>query len=211
MDGGQPRRPKLAYPRRRGIKNPSREAFLVETTTPLPYRRVVSANSAAIADLLNQIAYLVNRLKDTAAPPGPDRAEAEKPRGRREWKTGDVGYYVGKNGDSSIPICFGSCVIVNDPHCEPLAAGGEEELAVAPYPPRTTARSGELYFVSARDLSPEPPAELDPQGEIVPFPTKQPSQPQWDVKFVEGEGLQPAGWEPFAVTDRHIALRRRVQ
>lgn len=54
------------------------------------------------------------------------------------------------------------------------------------------------------------PSYLDPQGEIVPFPTK-PGQPRWDVKFVEGEGLQPAGWEPFAVTGQLIALRRRVQ
>lgn len=209
MAGGQGRRVKLAYPRRRGIKNPSREAFLVETPTPLPYRGNMSERSAAVSDLLNQIAYLVSRLKETAAPSGPDRAKAEKPGGRREWKTGDVGYYVGKEGDSSIPIRFGSCVVVNHRHCEPLE-DDEEQLAVALYPPRTPAGSGELYFVFARDLSPEPPAELDPQGEIVPFPAR-PGQPQWEVQFVEGDGVLPAGWEPFAVTDRHIALRRRVQ
>lgn len=48
MGGGQTEGAVLAYPRRRGIKNPSRETLLVETTTPLPYCGPVAKNNVSI-------------------------------------------------------------------------------------------------------------------------------------------------------------------
>lgn len=231
MDGGQPRRPKLAYPRRRGIKNPSREAFLVETTTPLPYRRRMANATLQASDLLALLHRLSSELKRgatlsrlTTYQPGddiftqhsdgqwianirvsyPEETKVEKPKDTRKWRwiTNEVGYFVGKDSHPAAPIPYGARVVVKG--YDPLAS----DWLLVCFPDK---RNDVPLSVRECDVAREQPAELDPQGEIIPFPTTKPSQPQWEVKFVQDDGVQPAGWEPFAVTDRHIALRRRVQ
>lgn len=129
-------------------------------------------------------------------------AGAEKPKDTRRWLANEVGYFVGEDSHPAAPIPYGARVVVKG--YDPLAS----DWLLVCFPDK---RNDVPLSVRACDVAREQPAELDPQGEIIPFPTAKLSQPQWEVKFVQDDGVQPAGWEPFAVTDRHIALRRRVQ
>lgn len=207
----------------------------METTTPLPYRGRMSENSAAVSDLLALLHFLSSELKRGATlsrlpnyqpgddiftrhPDGqwianirviypgslPEEAKVEKPTDTRKWRwiTNEVGYFVGKNSHPAAPIRYGDRVVVK---CYDSIA---TDCLLVCFPDKM---NDVPLQVRECDVVREQPAELDPQGEIVPFPARRPNQPQWEVQFVEGDGIQQAGWEPFAVTDRHIALRRRVQ